>query len=493
MKHVKKLLGLLLALTLSLTLCLPAFAVSGTNNNGGSITINDAVEGHTYKAYQIFVLESYNTEADGNGAYAYKANSVWENWLKGQTSYVTIDAQGYVTWVQNADPAAFAKVALAHAEDARISPTATKTASAPVTGAQYSTVTFRDLNLGYYLVDTTLGTLCSLDTTAPSVEMFEKNEPPHINKQVKEDSTGNWGDDNTAEIGDTVEFQTTISAKKGAESYVLHDAMSAGLTLNPGSITVSEPAGLTKGQDANSGDYHVVTTGLNDDCTFEVHFHQSYLDSIKTSTDIVVTYNAVLNEKAVVHPSGNPNRTKLEYGNATNPEDKFTPPDETKTYTFKVDVVKTDNEKKVLDGARFKLYDAETGGNEIVLVEVSAGHYRLAKDGETGVKYITTVNGQLEIKGFDANTNYYLEETKAPDGYHKLGGRVKIAVIDANLEATVENGVYKDGGVWVENIPGKELPSTGGMGTALFYIGGGVLVVGAAALFVLKKRKDTGK
>ena len=485
MKHVKKLLGLLLALTLSLTLCLPAFAASGTNNSNGSITINDAVEGHTYKAYQIFVLESYNTEAN---AYAYKANPAWENWLKGQTSYVTIDAQGYVTWVQNADPAAFAKVALAHAEDASISPTATQTAQAPATGAQYSTVTFTRLNLGYYLVDTTLGTLCSLNTTAPSVEMYEKNEPPHINKQVKEDSTGNWGDENTAEIGDTVEFQTTISAKKGAESYVLHDAMSAGLTLDPDSITV---ANLTKGNDANSGDYHVVTTGLTDGCTFEVHFHQSYLDTITEDKSIVVTYKAVVNENAVVHPSGNPNGTKLEYGDENNT--KVTPPDETKTYTFKVDVVKTDDKNKVLDGVRFKLYDAKTGGNEIALVEVSAGHYRLAKDGETGVEYITTVNGQLEIKGFDANTNYYLEETKAPDGYHKLGERVEIPVKDANLEASVSNDTWQSGGVHVINNPGKALPSTGGMGTALFYIGGGVLVVGAAALFVLKKRKDTGK
>ena len=204
-----------------------------------------------------------------------------------------------------------------------------------------------------------------------------------------------------------------------------------------------------------------------------------------------MTYNAVLNEKAVVHPSGNPNGTKLEYGDENNT--KVTPPDETKTYTFKVDVVKTDDKNKVLDGVQFKLYDAKTGGNEIALVKVSDGVYRLAKDGETGVEYITTVNGQLEIKGFDANTNYYLEETKAPDGYHKLAERVEIPVKDANLEASVSNGIYQNGGVQVANEPGKALPSTGGMGTALFYIGGGVLVVGAAALFVLKKRKDTGK
>lgn len=489
MKHVKKLLGLLLALTLSLTLCLPAFAAQGTNNNGGSITINNAEVGHTYSIYQVMVLESYDTTADGDGAYAYKAHSAWTSWLSSQTQYVSIDDQGYITWVggDRADTiATFAKNALAHAKSNNIAPVKEVTADS-------TTVSFTGLNLGYYLVDTTVGTLCSLDTTAPGVTMQEKNDLPEIKKEVKEDSTGSWGEENTAEIGDTVYYKTTITAKEGAEKFILHDEMSEGLTLDPDSITVAKPTGLIKGQDASSGDYHVVTTGLNDDCTFEVHFHQSYLDSIKTSTDIVVTYNAVLNEKAVVHPSGNPNRTKLEYGNATNPEDKFTPPDETKTYTFKVDVVKTDNEKKVLDGVQFKLYDAKTGGKEIALVKETDGVYRLAKDGEIGVEYITTVNGQLEIKGFDANTNYYLEETKAPDGYHKLAERVEIPVKDANLEASVSNDTWVSGGVHVINNPGKALPSTGGMGTALFYIGGGVLVVGAAALFVLKKRKDTGK
>ena len=486
MKHVKKLLGLLLALTLSLTLCLPAFAANGTNNNSGSITINDAEVGHTYSIYQVMVLESYDKDKN---AYAYKAHSDWADWLKTQTQYVSIDNQGYITWVGQTDDstiAAFAKNALAHAKSNNIAPVEEVTATS-------ATVRFTNLNLGYYLVDTTLGTLCSLDTTAPSVEMFEKNEPPHIDKQVKEDSTGNWGDENTAEIGDTVYYKTTITAKKGAEKFILHDEMSEGLTLNAGSITVAEPTGLKKGQDANSGDYHVVTTGLTDGCTFEVHFHQSYLDTITADTNIVVTYEAVVNENAVVYPAENPNETKLQYGNAPDPEDQFTPPDITKTYTFKVDVVKTDDKDKVLDGVQFKLYDAKTGGNEIALVKESDGVYRLAKDGETGVEYITTVNGQLEIKGFDANTNYYLEETKAPNGYHKLGERVEIAVKEANLEASVSNDTWQSGGVHVVNNPGKELPSTGGMGTALFYIAGGVLVVGAAALFVLKKRKDTGK
>ena len=486
MKHVKKLLGLLLALTLSLTLCLPAFAANGTNDNSGSITINDAVEGHTYSIYQVMVLESYDT---GKNAYAYKAHSDWANWLKTQPQYVSIDDQGYITWVagDSADTiATFAKEALAHAEEANIQPSKQpQTASAPATGAQYSTVTFTGLNLGYYLVDTTLGTLCSLDTTIPNVTMQEKNDLPKIEKEVKEDSTGNWGEQNTAEIGDTVEFKITITAKKGAQSYELHDEMSKGLTLNDNSIKVQVGS-----KDLAATNYTVKTSGLNDGCDFEIEFAQTYLDTLTADTEIVVTYTAVVNEEAEVYNVPNTNKTKLKFGDEHRDETTW---DETKTYTFKVDVVKTDDKNKVLDGVQFKLYDAKTDGNEIALVEVSDGVYRLAKDGETGVEYITTVNGQLEIKGFDANTNYYLEETKAPNGYHKLGERVEIAVKEANLEASVSNDTWQSGGVHVVNNPGKELPSTGGMGTTLFYIGGGVLVVGAAALFVLKKRKDTGK
>ncbi|GAA0638086.1 SpaH/EbpB family LPXTG-anchored major pilin [Bifidobacterium pullorum] len=475
MRKPNKLVALIFAILASVAMLLPtsAYAANGTNDNSGSITINDAVSGHTYNAYQVLVLESYNEEKD---AYAYKANADWKTWLESQTQaeYVSIDAQGYVTWVENADAAAFAKAAIAHAKEAGIQPDETVTADG-------TTVEFTGLNLGYYLVDTSLGTLCSLDTTTPDVEMFEKNEQPPVKKEVKEDSAG-WGDKNTAEIGQTVEFKTTIGAKPGAESYVLHDVMSAGLTLDPDSI---EAAGLSKGQDANSGHYHVVTTGLNDGCTFEVVFHQSYLDTITENTDIVVTYSAVLNENAVIAGDGNSNKTQLKFGEDSDYETTW---DETKTYTYKVDVVKTDGDNKVLDGAQFKLFDAKTDGNEIALVKVSDGVYRLAKDGETGVGYITTVNGQLEIKGFDANTNYYLEETKAPDGYNKLPERVEIAVKEANLDATVDGGIWHEGGIHVVNKTGSLLPSTGGIGTTIFYALGGALVLGVIAVFLARKR-----
>lgn len=480
MKHCKQLVSVLLALVMALALSVTAFAINGVNDNTGSITIEDAVEGHTYDVYQVFVLESYNTDKE---AYAYQPHKDWKNWLESKKgTYVDIDDQGYVTWVEGADAAAFAKDALAHAKATGIKPVATQPAAS-------ATVQFTGLNLGYYLLDTTLGTLCSLDTTVKDVVLQEKNEPPAVKKEVQEDSDGSWGDENTAEIGQTVNFRSTISAKPGAQGYVLHDTMSKGLTLNTDSITAT---GLNKGQNADSGDYHVVTTGLSDGCTFEVVFHQSYLDTITQNKDIVVTYSAVVNEDAEVSPGANPNETTLKYGEGSKFE---TVPSETKTYTFKVQVVKTDEDNKILDGAQFKLYDTRAGGNEIAVINLGGGKYRLAKNDETkdAAEYLTTSNGSMWIQGLDANTNYYLEETKAPNGYNKLGERVEIAVKDANLEANVSNDTWQSGGVHIINKTGDVLPSTGGIGTTLFYVGGGALVVAAAVVLVLKKRKDSGR
>lgn len=477
MRKPNKLVALIFAILASIAMLLPTSAYAATNDNTGSITINDAEPGHTYNAYQVLVLESYDAKA---GAYSYKANTKWADWLKTQTQYVAIDAQGYVTWKEGADVAAFAKAAIAYAEANNITAAGTQTAPAASEGQRYSTVKFENLNLGYYLVNTTVGTLCSLDTTTPNVVMKEKNDLPGIVKEVKEDSTGEWGEENSAEIGDTVEFKTTITAKAGAESYVLHDVMSKGLTLNADSIKVQ-----VGGSDLDAANYTVKKTGLTDECDFEIEFAQSYLDTITADTSIVVTYTAVVNENAEVFNGSNTNKTKLTFGENHRDETTW---DETKTYTYKVDVVKTDGSNKVLDGAEFKLYDAETGGNEIALVKVSDGVYRFAKDGEQGVVgTITTVDGQLEIKGFDANTTYWLEETKAPEGYNKLAGRVEIAVKEANIDATVDGGIWQSGGVHIVNNTGTELPSTGGIGTAIFYALGGALVLGAI-VFLSRKR-----
>lgn len=492
MKHVKKLLGLLLALTLSLTLCLPAFAASGVGGIG-TITIDNAAKGQTYTVYRIMDLESYNTDI---GAYAYRANSDWATWLQTKSEYIEfVDKDknnqadlGYVKWKEGADVVAFAKEALAYAKanPDKIKPVAKKTSPVGDPTSDRVTVTFDNLPLGYYLVDTTLGTICSLNTMNPNVTMKEKNDVPKVEKEVQEDSDQSWGSENTAEIGDTVKYRTTVTIVPGAANYILHDVMDEGLTLDKNSIKIN---GLTAGKE-----YTVATTGLKDECAFEITFAKTYLDSITQETEIVVTYSAVVNENAKIYTDENNNKTWLEFGEKMTPDK--TPDSTTKTYTFTFDIVKTNDKNELISGAEFKLYDSETGGNEIPVVADGANTYRLAKDGETGVAIVVNKNHYITVNGLDDNTTYWLEETKTPEGYHKLTGRVEVALGEKQNISTTMTGttwVEGNGGVHVVNKPGKALPSTGGMGTALFYIGGGVLVVGAAALFVLKKRKDTGK
>ena len=475
MKHVKKLASVLLALVMALALTATAFAEGET----GSITINDAVVGQTYTIYQILDLESYNASAN---AYAYKATTAWNTFINRDDikgTYVEVDAQGYVTWKGDADAAAFAKLAQKYAKDNSITNQGSVTATS-------TTVSFTGLDLGYYLVDTTLGTLCSLDTTNPNVTMEEKNEVPTNVKTVEEDSTGNYGQKNDADIGQTVNFKSTITAQAGAENYVFHDTMSAGLTYT--GVT-----GITlNGTTVDASNYTVVTEGLTDGCTFEVRFTQAFCDTLKANDQIVISYTATLNENAVIAGEGNPNTSKVSYGDSSNT--KYTPDSQTKTYTWDVDVFKytmSGETETALAGATFTLSKNADGSNPIALVSKGNNVYRVAKTGETDtVTEITTdATGKFTIKGLDADT-YYLTETAAPAGYNKLAGPVTIVigengVVNGTTEAP--QGVDE---VKVLNQSGAELPSTGGIGTTIFYVLGGVLVVGAAVLLVTKKRME---
>ena len=480
MKHAKKLASLLLALVMVLSLATTAFAEGET----GSITINDAVVGQTYTIYQILDLESYNASAN---AYAYKATTAWNTFINSDAikgTYVEVDAQGYVTWKDGADAAAFAKAAQKYAKDNSIANQGSVTATT-------TTVSFTGLDLGYYLVDTTLGTLCSLDTTNPDVVMEEKNEVPVPEKTVKEDSTGKYGKSNTAQIGDTVEFKTVIHAKKGAQNYKLHDQMEAGLTLNQNSIVVKVgETALEKDKDYTVA-FDVACkdkNGADATCDFEITFTKAYLDSITENTDIVVTYTAVLNDKAEIADATNDNDTVLDYGDNSHSEW-----DKTTTKTFMFDIIKTDSSLKVLNGAKFELYDAQTAGNKIALVKVSDGVYRVATDAEKIVEGFTSAvieAGRATVKGLDAETIYWLEETEAPAGYNKLAGRVEVKIESTNLTTTMTGDTWAEGngGVQITNKTGTELPSTGGMGTTIFYVLGSVLVLAAVVLLVTKKR-----
>ena len=488
MKYVRKSLALVLALLLVLALGGTAFAEGET----GSITISSPVAGQTYKAYLMFELESYDT---ATGAYSYKITEAWREFVTtgAGKDYFAVDSQDYVTLkngvtVENdsAAAAAIAKAAVAYATSKGLAPAATL----PKNGSYTAT----DLTLGYYVVDSSLGALCGLTTTKPSATINEKNEVPTIDKVVKEDSTGTYGDSNTAQIGDTVEFMTTIHAKKGAQNYKLYDQMEAGLNLNQDSIVVKVgDTVLTKGTNYTVA-FDVAckdAQGNEAVCDFEITFSNDYLATITANTDIVVTYTAVLNKDAEIADDTNDNDTVLDYG-----DNSRTEWDETVTKTFMFDIIKTNSDLKILNGAKFELYDAQTDGNKIALVKVSDGVYRVATAAEKSAEGFASAvieAGKATVKGLDANTTYWLQETEAPAGYNKLAGRVEVKMENSNLTTTMtgETWANGNGGVQITNKTGTELPSTGGMGTTLFYVLGSVLVVGAVVLLVTRKRMST--
>lgn len=476
---MKKLLNLVLVVALLLVGITPVFAAGN-----GKITITNAENGKTYKIYEILYLESYNTE---KGAYAYKATTTWKPFVESETGkkYFVTDAQGYVTWVKDADVTKLAVDAINYAKANANTITAEASQTATADGA----LIFENLELGYYLVDSTMGALCGLTTTKPEAQIIEKNTPPTIKKEVKEDSTGNYGESNTAQVGDIIEFRTTIYAKKGAENYTLIDDMTAGLTLDSTSIvvTVGDTA-LTVGED-----YNLITSPNG----FTITFRKSYLDTITEDTTIVVTYKATLNADAVVgnvegeYGKGNDNKTVLEYG-----DNHKTEYDETRTYTFSFDLVKTDSNDIQIEGAEFILLDKDKKQIPVVKVAGKDNTYRVALGNETGVNIVA---GHVTIEGLDVDT-YYLKEVKQPDGYNKLANDIEVKMTANNNPATTESeevvkeGVttititYVDGGIQVINTTGAELPSTGGFGTFMFILMGTLTVLACGILLTAKLR-----
>ena len=477
-KTFKKLFAALLAAALVLAMAVPAFAE--TNAPKGSITISKTVKDETYTIYRMFKLDSYNAESN---TYSYTVESDWEGFFKTGAggNYITLDGQNHPTWTaadenDSTTVAAFAKAALAWAADKKISGT-----KETATG---DTVTFSNLDLGYYLVDSSLGALCGLNTTKPNVTIKEKNVQPTIEKKVK-NHNNDWVDENTAKIGDTVEYKVEINVKAGAQNYVVTDTMDAGLSFSSGSIQVDGVA-------LNDTIATLTLKQKEGDPTFTLAFNDSYVAG-KVDETIVVTYTATLNKDAVV--AGNKNSATLHYGN------KQTVNKETTTYTHEFDLVKVDGTANedgthtLLNGAKFKLYETKTSDTALRFVKNADGSYRVALDTENGENVTDTivVNGKVHISGLD-KVNYWLDETRAPDGYNKLTERQEVKLSEGSQNATLETGATTwaegNGGVVVENNAGTVLPSTGGMGTTLFYVIGGGLMVAAVVLLVTKKRME---
>ena len=490
MKLIKKIAAIMFAFMMVVSMSCNVKA-DDTTTATGTITINNAIPEQTYTIYKILDLESYSPKEENGketGNFAYKPSSEWESFIKGENvrdKYFTFEGE-YVSWKENADPAEFAKLALDYAK------TNSKANQGSVT-ASGTPVQFTGLGLGYYLVDSSVGTLCSLDTTKPTIEIKEKNGVPSVGKKVSSTETGPFDTSSTASIGDTVYFKTTITAQPGAQNYVLHDKMDAALTFNESSVKAILNKNETKKDTELTATYYsVVTSNLEDTdpkCTFHIEFTPKLCESLKANDTITVTYSATLNENAVIAGEGNKNETWLKYGENNNLE---TTHPTTDTKTFEMHVFKFYKDKKNSDketglaDAVFTLSKNQNGTDPIKLIDKGSNTYRVAKTDETNTitEVITPDNGRFTIQGLGAGT-YYLTETKQPAGYNKLKDPVTV-VIDENEKVRV--GESEANPVKVENKTGTVLPSTGGAGTTMIYLVGALLVLGSGVVLATKRR-----
>lgn len=489
MKRVKRVLALLAAFALVLAMAVPAFAAN--------ITINGT--GKNYKAYKLL-----NATVSGTGAdkkISYTVNEKYTEILKAATSVT--DAKNIIKAIENKTDAAairsFANDVYAKIKAAKTTEDYTSTGK-----------NFTDVDKGYYLiVETELNdeadtySLVMLNTAdQDNVTVDSKEESPTFEKKIKEknDSTGDvtgWQDGADYDINDAVPFklQGTVPQNYGAYNtykYVFHDEMSSGLTFNASSVVVKvDENTITSG-------YSVVTTGLKDGCTFEIQFDDlKKISEVKAGSTITVEYDATLNENAVIGSAGNPNQAKLEYSN--NPYGDGTgktPWDKVIAFTYQLVANKVDKDGAPVVGAGFTLYKWSNEQDKYVAVG-------------SEIKGVTTFN----FKGIDAG-KYKLVESTVPDGYTKAEDLVftVVATYDTeDLEPKFGTLTIKDGNKVISegegnvftvnlvagsfttdvvNLTGTTLPSTGGMGTTVFYVVGGGLMAVAVVLLVTKKRME---
>ena len=497
---MKKLITLLAVLTLALAMAVPAFAETTTTTY--TITIKNGTG--TYAAYQIFKGDLHDNTL---------SNIKWGD-------NVTHDGQKVL-----GHPADKAKALTGEAEAKAFASEVAQYLTDPAAGTGTDSIT--GLAAGYYLIkNTDVGTgevfTDYILQVVENVTVQPKSGKPTLDKQIRHNDNGEWGVVGDNQIGDTVEFRTltTVPIVSGYTqyTYAIHDEMSAGLTSNVRSnedvtIKVNDETVLDK-------NYYTVTVDEVNTNKFTVTV--DVLNAIKDGkmvegNTLYTYYTGILNEKAKVYNDGKQdNKAYLEYSN--NPHDNKTtnktPEKVVYDWTFKMGVKKVDGaDGTPLTDAKFVLSKngncslgtigddgtPSTTTDLINLIENSDGSYTVAPAGYNGSVVNVMTAGDITINGLDDATVYYLYETKAPAGYNRLTAAVRFEITatysDAgdnctSVTATVNNDVQSSVSVNVRNNKGSTLPSTGGIGTTLFYVIGGGLMAVAAVLLVTKKRMN---
>lgn len=481
MKKMRKVAGMLMAATVAMAMPMSTMAAT--------IEVDKAITGETYTVYKIFDYSgdiSTEDKKDNPVSYTMAKNNEWVDDVKNYKSGTVFDvvpSQGdantlVVTLKEGvtlnaADFAQYLKSKLTDEEGNPI-----KTGGLSIKAEEATGAVFTNLDQGYYFVNTTTGSLCSLANAGSYQTIEEKNELPSGEKKIVTD--GNvTADSITATIGSTIKYKITVTDKKGTDQAItVHDKMDAGLEFNKDSLEVWRngvklTSGYTYDKDATYTD--------TDNCTFEVVLGAELVKDLQENKTVEIIYTATVGAGAIDAGATSKNTAKIDYSHNT-----IDIPDIPEVYTYKFGLVKTDKDKNVLSGAKFKLYADSAVTTEIKVVKLADGTYRVAVEGETGVEIEA---GVTEIKGL-GNGTYYLVETEAPQNYNPLTEAVEVKIEDGDKVATLDNNntVYKEGGVQVINYTGTILPSTGGIGTTIFYAAG-IVVMAGAVFFVVRSRK----
>ena len=418
--------------------------------------------------------------------------------------------------------------------------------AADVTVVATAGTTTLSLEAGYYLVFPAGASVLNGAAKSPAmlldvdgtsnVDASLKSEYPTVEKKVKTTAEGTAEVAGTVKPGDTITYTITskvpdVSGYNKGYVFKINDTLSAGLTFKElTSVKIgNSDLGKTNYTLINpvDGDAQSLTLELKNMATGTDGSMTPNIEVYPVGETITVTYTATVNEKAVTGINPNTNKASVTYSNDPSTDGTGTSEEvHADVYTFAFDIYKytlTDDQqadaegnRTALAGAQFKLYAAngDEKGDEISLVDEGSGVYRQAKDAtETKVDYITTGDtGIVTIKGLKDGT-YYLTETKAPDGFNKLVGDIKVeinkltyAADDATkLESfdvvytmpdktsnTVKvNAIDGKAKIPVRNNAGTMLPSTGGNGGIVFTIVG-VAIIGVMMVssLVSKKRKN---
>ena len=429
---MKKISAILLALVMMLSMVAMAATLTvGTTNTDDDTNTTE----ETYTAYKILTADSTGT------VYTIKSTDEWfsvldsteQTWLTltPTADDITVYNATLKDGVANSDETAKALAAYLaqYTEDKN-----------PIT-LNVGENTVAD---GYYLVTTSMGTALVLDTFQ-TTELQVKNTYPSVDKNA---------DVTNATIGKTITYTITVTVPATvSEAITVTDTMGNGLTF----IAFDSTNAYTGSQSGQVLTWTIPITAAG--------------------STVTLKYTAYINtDNGEISGETNDNTVYIEYSEFTS-----TPVTET-VVTYYTTFTKVDGEDRnqTLSGAEFKLYEDTNKNTEIkVVATATEGVYRVADTTETEYATITTpASGNVVIEGLGTGT-YYLYETKAPTGYNLMTTATTITISDGNTATDF---------YIIENNKGSELPSTGGMGTTLFYVVGGLMMAAAVVLLVSKKK-----